>query len=562
MLRRFAVRAHDARPARRRAVTLGVVGTSLVLAATLGHLPSAPAAPVAPPAAPAAPVAPQAETPALGAPVASWDGASLTAHRGHLTARIEVPQGTRLLGVALDNAVPASIPRGCVASTVRDLHSYIDRSRLACELRAGVTTVVLTTLVLGADGQRIGGRVAVAGEHDTAEPNPEPTDGATTVLPPRLILGGPAAARPDLRLVSSPDFLNADVADLRRGPGRWTPARSTNGTNPAYRRALAAILDDWRALDPDAVLVAGDLVNGRWGFDQHHTGTFGPVRTLAQKREALRRAARTYYPQWQARFDRRDLAVFPAIGDHELGDNPFGVLKRRLAVTARAEFARQFSTNRDGSPRYADHPRGPAARTAFAARPTPRVQVISLDVFDVRPGGVRIRLDPRQLRWVERVLQRARRDGVEWTIVQGHTPIIFPVRGRASSRLHYQGGTESALWRLMRRYDVDLYLTGEVHDTQLASRDGVVQLSHGGAMQFGLTTAAVLDVHGDRLDVALRDYDVRTGQRPRDRRLWETKRDGLEPRVSTARRPLTIGTVSLSADGLAEPSGILRPAPR
>ena len=86
---------------------------------------------------------------------------------------------------------------------------------------------------------------------------------------------------------------------------------------------------------------------------------------------------------------------------------------------------------------------------------------------------------------------------------------VFPVRSRASSSLHYRGRTHSRLWKLMDRYDVDLYLSGEVHDTQLVERDGIVQVSHGGAFQFGLTTALVLDFYGGNLLLSLRDYDLR-----------------------------------------------------
>ena len=44
------------------------------------------------------------------------------------------------------------------------------------------------------------------------------------------------------------------------------------------------------------VLVAGDLVEGRWGRDDSRSGVFGPVRTEAQRLRAWRRAAAVYYP--------------------------------------------------------------------------------------------------------------------------------------------------------------------------------------------------------------------------------------------------------------------------
>ena len=102
---------------------------------------------------------------------------------------------------------------------------------------------------------------------------------------------------------------------------------------------------------------------------------------------------------------------------------------------------------------------------------------------------------------------------------------------------------------MFRRYGVDVYLCGEVHDVTATSQDGILQLAHGGAFQFGLTTYAVLDVHDDRLDVTLRDYGVRVRD-ARDRsRLWETVRSGLKKWIRLAAEPLTIGTLTLDPAG-------------
>lgn len=484
--------------------------------------------------------------PAATARVAWTDGLAVAAGGGLLRARIEVDRGTDTVAVQLRNAYPVAIPAPCVQSNVKVLHSYLDGRTLVCQLDGDTTSLSFDAIVDGPAASRVEGAVAARRDGDTARAD----------LPVRLVVGD-SDITPDLRLLSSPDFLNADIGDLRRGPNRWNPGRSANSTSASYEKVLDGILDDWADLDPAAVLVAGDLVNGRWGFDDRRTGTFGPVDTLEQRKAAVRRAARTYYPQWQQRFDDRGLAVFPTIGDHELGDNPFGPGKRALVETFREEFARQFTTAPDGSPRYPDHPRGPASGTAFAGRPSPEVQIVSLDVFDVRDDGVRIRVDRQQMRWLERVLARAERDGVEWIIVESHVPVAFPVRSRASSNLHYEGATRSALWKVMRRYGVDLYLSGEVHDTQVVARDGIVQVSHGGAFQYGLTTALVLDFYGDDLYLTLRDYDVT--KRDRGRRLWETRRSGLPPQVASRRGALTIGTATVRDGELTTASGILTP---
>jgi len=449
--------------------------------------------------------------------------------------------------VAVTGGTLRTLPAACVPSTVVRRHSYLDDDRAGLRCEVSARGPVAVRLEVRADPGAASLALTVS------------ESGTALAAPTRPVAAGAPDTARTLRLISSPDFLNADVADLRRGPGSWDPRRSTNGINAAYRRALDTVLDDWEAKDPAGVLVAGDLVNGRWGRDPRRTGTFGPVGTAAQRAEATRRAAATYYPQYRQRFAEHGLELYAAPGDHEYGDNPWTVSKRRLAPVFQQAFARWFT--RDGArARFADHPEGPHAGTAYAFRPSPDVQVVSIDPFDITPGRARIRVDRDQLRWLRGVLREARADGVRWTVVQGHTPILEPVRARGSSELRYPGGAQSALWQAMRAGGVDLYLTGEVHDVTATERDGIVQLAHGGAFQFGLTTYAVLDVHDDRLEVTLEDYDVRTrtprGQRP----LWETVRSGLRPAIRVDPTPFTIGTLTIGADGsLSERSGILTP---
>ncbi len=469
---------------------------------------------------------------------------------GGLSGRVDLSAGVAtVLTVDLDGGRISALPEPCRNSTVVRRHSYVsaDGTRLVCELRASglARTVSFPVDVRSASAPLLWGSARTSG-------------GAVAFAPQPLPAGDPAPPR-DLRLLSSPDFLNADIADLRRGPGNWTPGKSENGTNALYQRAIANVLDDWASLSPDGVLVAGDLVDGRWGRDQRRTGNFGPVGTLAQRRLALARAARTYYPQWLERFTDRDLEVFAAIGDHEYGDDKWPRSKRVLAPDFAAMFAEHLTVRPNGTPRFQDRPKGPHELTAYAWRPAPDVQVVSLDQFDIGPQRVRLRLDRAQLRWVSRVLARAQSDGVTWIVVQGHLPILEPVRSRASSRLSYAGGKKSALWKLFRRYGVDLYLCGEVHDVTASVDHGVVQLAHGGAFQFGLTTYALLDFTGDRLEVRLNDYASTVRDAADGSRLWETVRDGIMKIIRIGPRPFTIGTMVLDGSGVVERSGVLEP---
>ena len=477
-------------------------------------------------------------------------GTSWSDEPGGLVGRVEVSAGrATVLTVDLDAGRIASLPRQCRNSTVVTKHSHVsaDGTRLVCRLRAAgwARTVSFPVDLRDATVPTISGTASAGG--------------ASVAFPSRSV--GPILTAPprDLRLLSSPDFLNADVADLARGPGFWTRQKSANGTNRLHQRALANVLDDWASLDPDGVLVAGDLVEGRWGRDQKRTGNFGPVDTIPQRRKALVRAARTYYPQWLERFTDRGLEVFPAIGDHEYGDDGWPRSKRVLAPDFAEMFAEHLTLLPDGTPRFRDRPPGKHELTAYAWRPSPGVQVVSLDEFDIGPKEIRLRLDRAQLRWVSRVLARAQADGVEWIVVQGHLPILEPVRSRASSELSYAGGARSRLWKLFRRYGVDLYLCGEVHDVTASVDHGVVQLAHGGAFQFGLTTYALLDFTGDRLEVRLNDYSSTVRDAADGSRLWETVRSGLMKNIRIRPRPFTIGTMVLEGGRITDRSGVLRP---
>ncbi|WP_370247834.1 metallophosphoesterase [Nocardioides sp.] len=507
-------------------------------------------------AAGAAPVS-TAATATTGAPTVTWTdtqgglaglpGLGDTVPSGvPVRARIDLAARAERVELSLRGARLLGVPAACRPSTVTRPRSYLEQDRLVCEPGAA-RSIVVDALTLGEDGTRVGGSVSAVA-----------TGGRTRAdVPERTLLGGTATLTPDLRLLSSPDFLNGDVGDLARGPSAWTPQRSANSTNAAYETALDTVMDDWAALDPDAVLVAGDLVDGRWGYDEQRTGNFGPVDTPAQQQRAVRRAARTYYPQWAERFAERDLPVAPAMGDHEYGDNPWSARKRALAPTFKDEWARQFTRTADGGLRYPDHPQGPAAATAYAARPTPEVQIVTLDVFDITPARARLGLDPQQRRWLRGVLARAQRDGVEWIVVQGHIPVLWPVVSRGSSRLHYPGAARSDLWRLMKRYGVDLYLCGEVHDTEVVQRDGITQISHGGIFQFGLTTALTMDFYGDRLYLTLRDY--RMSHSDAQGRLWETRREGMPADLRVSGAPITLGTAILGGNEVRSSSGLLRP---
>jgi len=461
----------------------------------------------------------------------------------------DVVAGTELV-LQLPDATIVAFPSVCGISTAVDRQSWItdDGHELHCVLPTVVSSLPLSFRVAANVDPDATAYVAGTAYLTDVE----------AALPPREVVAGPAPAPRAMRILSSPDFLNTDVADLALGETAYRPGLHDNGTSPEVEASLDTILGDWASRQPDDVLVAGDLVNGHWGLDRESTGIFGPVSTAAEKKAAIIRAANTYYPQWLTRFAAQGLeTVHPAMGDHEYGDNDWPDWKLAQAGTYRNAWERWFTRNADGSARYPDHPAsGQHALSAYAWRPDPLVQMVTLDVFHRKPNRMLIHVDQAQFAWLEGVLARAQADGVPWVIVQGHVPIVGPVRSGASSGLHYGRGADSDLWRLFRAYGVDVYLCGEVHDVTAISRDGILQVSHGGAFQFNRTNYLLADVYRNRLDLRILDYlDTNTD----DRDVWET-RTRYSSHLTYHPGPVVIGTAVLNADhALSRVSGALAP---
>jgi len=274
--------------------------------------------------------------------------------------------------------------------------------------------------------------------------------------------------------VSLPDFLNFDIEYPQEG----------------WEDALGFILDSMKSEDPAFVMVAGDLVMGHWGTT----------------REEIDEWAQRYYPPWLERFEDHGLEVFTAIGDHEVGDNPWRGDKAKAVVAYKEAFARHLAMPRNGP----EHMKG----TAFHWRHR-NVLFVSVDVFEEgqgKQGEIVAQVTGRQLAWLDRVLEE-HRDDVDHIVVMGHTPILRPVRTFSSSGMLLEEGRNSQLWKTMARHHVDLYLCGEVHAVTCTRLDGIQQVAHGGLI--GRTTKPnymVVTVHHDRLELDLKEIDLINGE--------------------------------------------------
>ena len=379
------------------------------------------------------------------------------------------------------------------------------------------------------------------------------------VLPAPAPGGTPPAAgggEPVYDFLSSPDFLNMDLGDVS-GLSTWDGVH--NSTNASYQEDMPKVLDRFEDETPEDVLVAGDLVMGRWGKDRLGTGNFGPLGTRAERRAAVRRAATLYLRAWRQRFSRRGLDFHAALGDHDIGDNPWQgpagswpEFKRKNLDRWKTSFYRHIVEPQG----YRRSPDGPAAGTAYAVRLHSEVLLVTVDVFKRTKSDVLVKLDTEQLDWLDRVLTRANDDGIDWVIVQGHTPVLGPVRVAGSSGLMYQGGKRSAFWKTLAKHDVDLYLCGEVHAVTARRLRGVTQISHGGVYP-GPVNFMTGRLFADRLELATHAFEVTSD---RSATLWQTATTRFPPVGVVHGDTSVTGTMVLRPDNqVVSRTGLLAP---
>ena len=289
--------------------------------------------------------------------------------------------------------------------------------------------------------------------------------------------------------VSMPDFLNVDLVYPQKG---WEPA-------------LDYVLKAVKAENPDFVLVAGDLVMGRW--------TYGD--------KGVTHWADIYYPAWTRRLADHGLTFYAAIGDHELGDDPWPRGSEKLKAIP--EFKKAFGEHLKMPTNGPEGFKGTAWSLVHKG-----VLFVALDVFEPDAKlGIAAKVTGKQLAWLDKTL--ADRKDIRHVVVMAHTPVIGPVRRWSSSGLMLEGGRGSPLWKTMSKRGVDLYLCGEVHDMTCTERDGVQEIAHGGL--FGYNSRInymVVTVSGGKMTLELKQLDI-VCQGPK---LWQVGRNRPRERVS------------------------------
>jgi hypothetical protein len=287
------------------------------------------------------------------------------------------------------------------------------------------------------------------------------------------------------RFVSMPDFLNVDTDYPQKG----------------WEDALGFILRSVKEENPDFLMVAGDIVMGRWHDEKDLKGIPG-----------IQHFAARYYPAWKARMDAHGLKWYAALGDHEIGDNPWRYKGARECVAAyKKEFREHMGMPTNGP----DHMKG----TAFWWKHR-NVLFISVDVFEEAKssqGVIRAGVTGKQLAWLEQVITE-NKQGVDHIVVMGHAPCLGPVRKWSSSGLMIEGGQKSEFWQALAKHRATLYLCGEVHAITCTQRDGVQQVAHGGLVGYNTrTNYMVVDVYEDRLELTIKEIDMI----PSGKNLWQ-----------------------------------------
>lgn len=339
-----------------------------------------------------------------------------------------------------------------------------------------------------------------------------------------LCCGAHAAEEKDApwTFVSTPDFFNFDV------PEPW----------PQWDGAVNWYLGQLKAEDPVFVAVAGDLINGHWWE--------GP--------ECIEHMAAHMYEGWIRRMRAHDLRYYTAIGDHELGDDPWPEDKLALVPHFEQAFVRHLNMPDNG----------PADRKGLAYYVRHKnLLLVTVETFEERGGELHTSVSGPQLDWFKRVL--AENADAAHIVVQGHVPIYGPVASRSSSRLMLEGGRDTAFYEAMKQGGVDLYLCGEHHAVTVSESDGIWQIVHGsswGRQAVDTQDYLVCHVYGNRLEVQMKSFPMEA----KGDHMWNLHkkngpRESVEISAETKRNgPQVTGRVTIDKSGpskrFTERSGI------
>ncbi len=368
----------------------------------------------------------------------------------------------------------------------------------------------------------------------------------------------------DFNFVNWPDP-HWEVADLSGSHPSGVPAAlgypgatgGLNSTTPAMETMLNGMITQMAAHDPCVIIIPGDIGSGHWD-KSCIKNVFAPGGTWA---ETIANAGEIYWTITQYRFAQQIPIVLAAVGDHEVGDNdwPSGSTVSNQVNNFRAAFGNAFNKDSNGTFLFSDpigsvpsRPLGTDYDETSFAKVVNNVLFVTLDVFRQdspttklhdRFGTVTGDVAGAHLDWVDDVLAAGQADpNIDHIFIQGHNPILGPVRKKSSSGAMNDNRGDSDLWQTFRKYNkVRVYFGGEVH-ADTASKDTESDILQ---IVVGRGTYMLVEVGSDSLEFKCYqlNYSVSSGSS-----YWsdcQTKNGN----GSVTGPPTLIGTISADYSG-------------
>ncbi|MCX6309186.1 MAG: LamG domain-containing protein [Bacteroidia bacterium] len=282
-------------------------------------------------------------------------------------------------------------------------------------------------------------------------------------------------------------------------------------------------LNEMATFKPDFCMIPGDFGGQDNWYTDADKAKYLPNAKSAK--EVIDYISGVCYPALKARFQAKGVyPIIAAVGDHEIGDNdwPEGVAKSFAVPFFRAAFVRHFFQNEDSSYRYSSpigtipcRPMGtPYEGSSFAAQ-FGNLLVVSVDVFRqddpmlkiCTKGSVAGEVVGTHLQWLDNLLGEARLSSdIQFIIVQGHLPVLPPVRAKNSSTMYVANYEQSLFWKVLQKHKVDFYFAGEVHSpTAILDKDSeTIQIVSGGPIALSYLLGQVDQNH---VSITLREMD-------------------------------------------------------
>jgi len=268
----------------------------------------------------------------------------------------------------------------------------------------------------------------------------------------------------------------------------------------------------------ELIILPGDCNGGRWYREKYleQFKSFPDYADYNTRQVILESSRLCYQGLWDIVHDGGYDHFLMAVGDHELGDNSWqkGSEVVNHITTFRQGFASTFTLDKNGESRFTSkigsalpRPVGTKYEHTSNAVQYKNVLFVTLDIFrfDAEDkvlgdeGVIKGDITGKHMEWFESVLSEAQNiQSIKHIVVQSHLPIIYPVKKYASSGMMVDHKDSEKILDVMRKYNVDLYLAGEVHMSTVTQdpKSDLIQLVARGN---NLSNMTLFDVENEKL---------------------------------------------------------------